>query len=184
MTLSRRKAREAALRAAYQLDIGGGTIADAVLTMPHWADLSQELRLYAENVIRGIDENLDFINNTLSANLKEWSLDRLGSIERNMLRIAAYELLFVPDMPPAVSINEAIEITRKYSSDESAKFVNGVLGGVLAGCSKANWTPVPALEEATPEEESAPEETEVEVTPEEAEDVKKLGFWRIREEEN
>lgn len=145
--------------------------------MRETAEIDGELRDYAEAICRGIGDNLEQIDALISECLIDWQLDRIAVIDRNLMRIAAYEMLFVNTMPPAVSINEAIELAKKYSTAESGKFVNGVLGRLISETPKANWDP--AMGEA-PEEPAEPEPVvEEEVTPEQAEEVK-AGFWKVR----
>lgn len=179
MAKSRRRAREAALRALYQCDVGGSSVRDAIFDVLATSELSKEHSEYAETAVRTIDEKREEIDGLLTKCLIDWQLDRVAVIDRNLMRLACYELLYVPTMPPAVTLNEAIEIAKKYSTAESGKFVNGVLGRLLDETPKAEWNPT--MGEA-PEEPAEKEEIEEEtVTPEEAEEVK-AGFWKIRKE--
>lgn len=87
---------------------------------------------YAEGLVRGVGEHREQIDSTLAAHIEGWSLQRLGVLERAILRLAAYELGWEPEVPSAVVIDEAVESAKRYCSDEAGALVNGVLGS-LAG---------------------------------------------------
>ena len=86
-----------------------------------------KLRQQAEAMTQGIMANLPEIDETITASVQNYSFDRLNSVDRNILRLGTYELLHKPDVPHAVVINEAIEIANRFATEESARFVNGVL---------------------------------------------------------
>ena len=85
----------------------------------------------ADGLLRGTLEHLAEIDQELERQTVHWRLDRLAAVDRNILRLAMYELLFLSDTPPAVVIDEAIEIAKKYGAEDSPRFVNGVLDGFL-----------------------------------------------------
>ncbi len=85
------------------------------------------LRLFAEPLIRGTIENRDRIDEEIKKYAKNWDLHRMAAVDRNVLRLAIYEMLFREDIPPVVSINEAVDIAKKFSTPDSGKFVNGLL---------------------------------------------------------
>ena len=82
---------------------------------------------YLRTVLVGIEQNKEEIDKVIEANLNKWKLDRISKVNLSILRLAAYELLFDEEIPKAVAINEALEITRKYSDEKSVSFINGVL---------------------------------------------------------
>jgi len=84
------------------------------------------------DLLRGTSEQLSVIDSSLQQHLADWSLGRLGVLERSILRIAAYELLFEPSVPPAVVIDEAVGLAKRYCSSEAGALVNGVLGSVAS----------------------------------------------------
>ena len=127
---SRRRAREISLRILYELEIGKMGPAMVLQTNLAEANLTPELQEFAKQVVSGIWDHDDHLRSLISDNLIDWDYDRLAVIDKNILRIAAYELIYMPNVPPAVSINEAIEIAKKFSTDESGKFVNGVLDNI------------------------------------------------------
>jgi N utilization substance protein B len=86
-----------------------------------------ELRLFAEPLIRGTLEHRDAIDALIKKHTVNWELHRIAAVDRNILRLAIYEMLHRDDIPPVVSINEAVDIAKKFSTEDSGKFVNGVL---------------------------------------------------------
>lgn len=85
------------------------------------------MRLFAEPLIRGVIQHRDAIDATIQKHVQNWSMARMAAVDRNVLRLAAFEMLFREDIPPIVSINEAVEIAKKFSTHDSGKFVNGIL---------------------------------------------------------
>lgn len=151
------------------------------------ANLTPDLQVFARDVVTGIFDHEDHLRDVISENLIDWDYDRLAIIDKNILRIATYEILYLPNVPPAVSINEAIEIAKKYSTDESGRFINGVLGNILKASDKANWVaPIVTEEEEAPSEpadEEIPAVEEVDVSMEEAMKLARVGGWKLRTEE-
>ena len=95
------------------------------LPAPTAADTS--VRLFAEPLIRGAIEHRAEIDPQIQKHARNWDLHRMAAVDRNILRLAVYEMLYRDDIPPVVSINEAVDIAKKYSTDDSGKFVNGIL---------------------------------------------------------
>jgi N utilization substance protein B len=92
---------------------------------------------FVKSLIAGVMENLDTIDRYITKYATEWPLDQITVVDRNILRIGVYELVFDQEMPAKVAINEAIEIAKKYGSESSGKFVNGVLGAIYKDMEKA-----------------------------------------------
>lgn len=176
MTKSRRRAREAALKALYQIEVGQVLVRDALFELRENNDLSDDLFNYAEGLVRHVTAHQTEIDELITAHLKDWELHRIAIVDKNVMRIATAELLYEPQIPPAVTLNEAIEIVRKYSTIESGKFMNGVLGSLLYDTPKANWDPSSSEEETAEPDEPVVEE---EVSPEEAETIR-AGAWKVR----
>ena len=86
-----------------------------------------ELRLFAEPLIRGTLEHRDAIDEKIRRHAKNWDFHRIAAVDRNIMRLAIYEMLHRQDIPPVVSINEAVDIAKKFSTEDSGKFVNGIL---------------------------------------------------------
>ena len=85
------------------------------------------IQQFAEPLVRGVLEHRDALDTELSQNAANWDLDRMAGVDRNILRLAIYEMLHREDIPPVVSINEAVDLAKKYSTEDSGKFVNGIL---------------------------------------------------------
>jgi N utilization substance protein B len=85
------------------------------------------VQLFADPLIRGVLEHRERLDDELQKHAKNWSLQRMAAVDRNILRLAAFEMLFREDIPPIVSINEAVDIAKKFSTHDSGKFVNGIL---------------------------------------------------------
>ena len=187
MVKSRRRGRELALRGLYEMDITRVNPEKVLGDTVSNHEMSEEQRAYAERVIRGVHQHSNYIDETLADRIKDYDFSRIAAIDRNILRIATYELFFEPAIPPAVTLNEAIDIAKKYSTAESGKFVNGVLARVLADSEKANWDPTTAPEEEPETEqitssEDLPEIEEVALEPgsEEEKQIARIAGWKIR----
>lgn len=87
-------------------------------------------REYAQTLLKGIFANITEIDEAINDKATKWDLNRMALVDRNILRVATYEMLFIPDVPPIVSINEAVEIARDYSGQKAGNFINGVLNGI------------------------------------------------------
>jgi transcription antitermination protein NusB len=187
LNVSRRKARETALRVLYEIELGKPNVAEAIEAAVIDTEISHDLADYMQRLVLGVREHRWALDGLIGRYLKDYDVTRLAVIDKNVLRIAAYELLHVPEIPPAVSINEAIEIARRFSTQESGKFVNGVLGNLLSETPKANWDPATAPVEFSPEPKETVPEVEVEeleVTPEDEtfRAASRVGGWKIRTE--
>lgn len=104
-----------------------------------WADKKEnrEIREFAEELVKGTLEKLEDIDALIEKLAENWILGRMAAVDRNILRLAAFEILYRRDIPSAVTINEALEIAKKYSSSESAPFLNGVLDRLAKEAGKA-----------------------------------------------
>ncbi len=129
--MKRRKAREQALQILFQLDIKKEKPSAAVLRS-FWMEYQpdDEVRAFAEEMVKGTYKHLAEINKLIRECAKNWSVDRMAAVDRNVLRMAVYEILYRKDIPSSVTINEAIEIAKKYGTEESGSFVNGILDNV------------------------------------------------------
>ncbi len=121
-------AREYALRILYQAEIVRREIKMAAEY--YWADAELEdatIKDFTQRIIIGVADNLEQIDGRISHYATNWQLKRMAVIDRNILRIGVFELLYTPDIPPKVTINEAVELAKKYGDLESSKFANGIL---------------------------------------------------------
>lgn len=129
--MGRKLAREETMKLLFQMEMNknfSDGVIELYLQENHFADDEVE---YITNAVNTIRNNLKVIDNKIRDNIKGWKLDRLAKVDLSVLRIAIYELENRVDIPIEVSINEAIEICKKYSTDESSKFINGVLGNFV-----------------------------------------------------
>jgi N utilization substance protein B len=128
----RRKGRELALQALYQLDLSGDEPTAAVRMFWAHCDAPTDARTFGEDLVGGVIEERSRIDELIAASSDNWRLGRLSHVDRNILRVATYELLCRRDVPASVAIDEAIEIAKRFGSDESPTFVNGVLDQIAA----------------------------------------------------
>lgn len=125
---NRREGRELALQFLFQCDLNPQALEQGLEQF--WIERSVKVeaaRQFAEELIRGVDANRATIDDTLRRHAENWEVDRMGAVDRNVLRVAIFELLYRPDIPPVVSINEAVDIAKDFSGRTSGKFVNGIL---------------------------------------------------------
>ena len=127
---TRREARELALRMLFQLDLGKQPTDEVIEAALGQSKLEGANRQYSEELVRGTLDHLAEIDGRITALTPDWTPDRQAAVDRNLLRLAAYELLYRPDAPVAAVVNEAVELAKKYSTAESGRFVNGVLGAL------------------------------------------------------
>jgi len=126
----RTKAREYVLQMLYQVDITQGLwqeILENFCASPDRQDLSGELKDFSAELLGGVVEHLQEIDKKISKYAANWQLERMAFVDRNIMRLGCFELLFRADIPPKVAINEAVELAKKYSGLESGKFVNAIL---------------------------------------------------------
>jgi transcription antitermination factor NusB len=126
--MRRRRAREYALQILFQIDFRGRQVSGNDFD-DFWLDKNEtgDVKKFAEEIVRGTIKSLDEIDSWIEKVAENWVLRRMAAVDRNILRLAAYEILYRKDIPSAVTINEAIEIAKKFSSSESAPFINGIL---------------------------------------------------------
>jgi N utilization substance protein B len=126
--MKRRKAREYALQLLFQTDFTQGKLNSKDIK-EFWSEKKEakDVKDFTEDLVRGTLGRLNEIDNIIETVTENWLLKRMSAVDRNILRFAAYEILYRKDIPSAVTINEAIEIAKKYSSTEAAPFLNGVL---------------------------------------------------------
>jgi transcription antitermination factor NusB len=123
----RTRSRELALQALYMLDLRGSDFLAEVDGFLREEEPEKATREFAVHLIRGTAERMDEINGLNREVAQNWDIERMAVIDRNVLRMATYELVYCPDIPPKVSINEAIELGKRYSTQNSGGFINGVL---------------------------------------------------------
>ncbi len=126
--MKRRRAREYALQILFQIDFKGKEITDKEIN-GFWSDkdVSEDIKRFTESLVKGTLSKLDEIDSRIEKVAENWILNRMAAVDRNILRLAAYEIFYRKDIPFAVTINEALEIAKKFSTAEAAPFINGIL---------------------------------------------------------
>ena len=124
----RRKARELALQFLYQLDLRSDGD-PAWSSEEFWSrhPVEPETRVFAETLVRGTKLHQEKIDELITQYAENWALERMAVVDRNILRAGIFELLWTTEVPPKVAINEAIEVAKKFSTQESSRFINGIL---------------------------------------------------------
>ncbi len=130
--MRRRLARECALQILFQYDFTKKR-PDRESLERFWSqkEVEPSIKEFAEEISFGAIDNLEEIDKLISSVAVNWSLERMACVDRNILRLATYEMLYRNDIPPLVTINEAIEIAKKYSTEEAPQFINGILDRIL-----------------------------------------------------
>ncbi|MFH0708702.1 MAG: transcription antitermination factor NusB [Pseudomonadota bacterium] len=126
---TRHQARMAVVSLLYAYDLGNKSIADFSDEIMEEKKIRNKQRDFAMDLFRGVTEHLVAVDEAIEKHLKDWDFDRLGSIERATLRLGAYEIMY-GELDTAVIINEAIEVTKAFGSEQSPKFINGVLDAI------------------------------------------------------
>ena len=123
----RSRGREIALQALYQLDLCGEDQLDSIGEFLRQEESDREARAFAEKLLAGVHEHRGEIDKVIQGVAQNWDIARMAVIDRNVLRLGCYEMLHEPDVPTKVAINEAIELAKRYSTEQSGAFVNGIL---------------------------------------------------------
>ena len=139
--MNRRKSRELAMKLLYQMSINKEEYEDVINNLKESieCDLKSEEDLdlkeidmeYIKRIIMGVQENMDTIDSDIEKYLVKWKLSRLSKIDLTIMRICAYEIMFEIDIPNKVSINEGLELAKKYSEESSVAFINGVIDNII-----------------------------------------------------
>ena len=124
----RSKSREHALKILYAMDVRRDASEECLVDFFETHDIkSQEIIAFTTSLVEGVEKQLKDIDNIIKKYAKNWEINRMAVIDRNILRLATFELLYDDNIPPKVSINEAIELVKKFGDQNSGKFVNGIL---------------------------------------------------------
>jgi len=122
---ARSKARKRALDLIYAAEMRGRSALDDL------AEHTESNNPYTAELVRGVTDHAARLDEVISSYAKDWTLDRMPAVDRNVLRLGAYEVLYVDDVPDAVAVSEALHLARDLSTDESPAFVNGILGNIV-----------------------------------------------------
>jgi len=129
--MSRRQARELALQVLFQVDIGRAQPEAAMQYAARQRPLNEDDLAFAGKIVRGTLENLPAIDGVISRVSHDWELSRMAAVDRNIIRLALFEIFYCADIPPAVSVDEAVELAKVYGGADSSRFINGILGKVV-----------------------------------------------------
>ena len=124
---NRHKAREFTLQVLFAIDYNQQSAYEALPLFWKDLDVPEEVRAFSDELVLGVEGYIDEIDSLLSKYSENWTIDRMTGVDRNILRMAVYELLYRPEIPRNVTINEAVEIGKKFGSEDSGAFVNGIL---------------------------------------------------------
>ena len=152
----RTRARQLALEVLYQVDLlGAGALGEALTDMAERSD-DPQVSSFAASLVHGTLDRIEDIDKLIREVAQNWDLARMATIDRNVLRLGAFELLYREDIPPKVSINEAIELAKAYSTADSGTFVNGILDRIKnTYAPKEKASPAPDGAAETPAEPDA-----------------------------
>ena len=128
---SRRKARVVALQVLYEMDKSRHAVLDVLDRRLDEADFSKRSEAFARRLVEGVLENLEKTDRIITAFAPAWPISQIADVDRNILRLAVFEIMMGSETPPKVAINEAVELGKIFGSDSSPKFVNGVLGSLM-----------------------------------------------------
>lgn len=130
---SRRRAREAAVQVLYQQEVADQD-AEAALALywEHLGTISREDRDFAQRLVRGVSGCRDELDALIRRISRHWRLERMARVDRNVIRLATYELMKLPEVPARVTLNEAVELAKRFGNEDSPAFVNGVLDRVAS----------------------------------------------------
>lgn len=129
--MSRKQSREFAMRLIYQMEMRAGDDRGEQLELAYEESESVFTgrdKAYIEDVVKGVFANLKELDGVVAENAKGWKLNRIARIDLSILRLSIYEIMFRDDIPYNISINEAVELAKKYGAEESGSFINGILG--------------------------------------------------------
>jgi len=123
----RRQARECALQMLYQLELGGGAVDDVMRRYWVSTDAPETVRSFASELVVGVTQHREALDGLISRHSTHWKLSRMAAVDKNILRIAVFEFNHRPDIPIKVTINEAVEVAKRFGTSDSGAFVNGIL---------------------------------------------------------
>ena len=140
----RSRGRELALQVLYQVDLRGDAALEESEDFLNEEEQDREARAFAYKLVRGTREHVAEIDRVIQGVAQNWEISRMAAVDRNVLRLATYEMLHCRDIPPKVAINEAIELGKRYSTQNSGAFINGILDKI-----KSRFADVAAAAAAT-----------------------------------
>ncbi len=136
---ARRHARECALQALYNADVSNVSTLDALTAVETYfagGELEEATRTFARQLVEGVSANMADLDKAIEQHSDHWRVERMARVDRNVLRLAVFELHHLADVPKKVTLNEAVELGKKFGSEESSAFVNGVLDRIARDVQK------------------------------------------------
>ncbi|MFC1767780.1 transcription antitermination factor NusB [Candidatus Margulisiibacteriota bacterium] len=133
----RSTARRLAMQALFQADVAADDIKKALELLFDEEQFIEDTKKFARKLVTETQENLKDIDGQINKYSKNWAFSRIKSVDKSILRLSVYELLYLKENPHSVVINEALELAKKYSDEESAKFINGILGAMVSDMEKS-----------------------------------------------
>ena len=140
MSLTRRKARGLALQSLYEIDLTKHSADEVLSCILTDLDLTEENASFTRALVKGVRSHLGQIDPKIARYAPAWPVNQLSPVDRNILRLAIFELLFDNETPVRVAINEAVELAKNYGSENSARFINGVLSSISQNTKKSDST--------------------------------------------
>jgi N utilization substance protein B len=134
---TRRRAREAAVQMLYQIDVSGEEPARAIELYWEYLGEASDARALATELARGCSEQREAIDERIKQASRHWRIDRMARVDRNILRLGTFELVGMPDIPRRVTLNEAVELAKRFGDEQSPAFVNGLLDRIASDVGKA-----------------------------------------------
>lgn len=128
---NRRKARELAIQILFNMEFNPGDPDEICDLVCKNFSPSRSIRVFSRKLVCGVRENIEHLDSIIRRSSKNWRLERMSVVDRSILRLASYEILFMEDIPHKVSIDEAVELGKKFGTEESGAFINGVLDNIL-----------------------------------------------------
>ncbi|MBI2885544.1 MAG: transcription antitermination factor NusB [Candidatus Omnitrophica bacterium] len=147
---NRTRAREYALQILYQVDLTHADPQAALHDFQVRQTVAGDIKEFATRLVQGTLSHLAAIDRLISAHASNWDIGRMAVVDRNILRLGAYELLYTEDVPPKVCLNEAVELAKRFGDEESSKFVNGILDTIHKTRPAASVPPSSAALDAPP----------------------------------
>lgn len=129
--MKRRTARELGLKVLFARDLGKVEPYTMLEQLAEEENSGDNAKNFSRYLIEGVILNQEQLDRTIKEYAIEWDLDRMAAVDRNIMRLALYEMFYSPDVPKAVAVNEAVELAKLYGSEDSARFINGILGKVI-----------------------------------------------------
>lgn len=139
--MGRRASREMAMKLLYQLEFQKDSIDEQKKLFFQENMISGKDQIYISDVVEGVNKNKDYISNLIEVHSKGWKISRISKVDISIMRLSIYEICFRDDIPYSVSVNEAVELAKKYSNEDAGSFVNGILSKITGGDHPAEDNP-------------------------------------------